>query len=390
MRLKDFDYNLPKNLIAQKPISPRDRSRLLILRRTRIRADLKIGSARTEIEHKHFYDIVDYFNKGDVLVLNNTKVFPARLIGKKKETGGKIEVFLLKTSPQTPLLIRRGEKGERWRCLIGGHGRKEKMEIEFEGVNTRRGASLRAKILKDNKDGTWLVEFNKGGKRFMDVAEKIGQVPLPPYIKRGRGMINNVPADKKNYQTVYAEKIGSVAAPTAGFHFTPKLIKEIKKKGVEIVYITLHVGLGTFAPVKTEKVEEHKMHAEWFEIKKETLEKILEAKKEKKKIFAVGTTSVRTLETVFSSHISHIGHRKKIRNKQYVIRDFSGWTDIFIYPGYKFKAVDNVITNFHLPKSTLLMLVGAFAGRSKIKRAYVEAIRRKYRFFSYGDAMLII
>ncbi|MDP2709520.1 MAG: tRNA preQ1(34) S-adenosylmethionine ribosyltransferase-isomerase QueA [bacterium] len=349
MRLQDFDYNLPKNLIAQQPLSPRDQSRLLVMAR-------KTGV----LKHKHFYDLADYLKAGDVLVLNNTKVMPARLIGKRAETGGKVEVFLLKR-------IKAGV----WQCLAGGPSRKENLSVEF-------GAGLKAEILKNNQDGSWNVKFNKSGKAFMKIVEKIGRIPLPPYIKRGR----QIKSDQKNYQTVYADdkKIGSVAAPTAGFHFTPALLKKLKKKGVQIEYVTLQVGLGTFAPVKVDDIAKHKMHSEYVEIKASAVKIIKKAKQDGRRVIAVGTTSVRTLESVF----------KGLRVTSYEARNYSCWTDIFIYPPYKFKVVDAMITNFHLPKSTLLMLISAFAGRNKIFKAYQGAIKKKYRFFSYGDAMLII
>ncbi|MDD5031694.1 MAG: tRNA preQ1(34) S-adenosylmethionine ribosyltransferase-isomerase QueA [Patescibacteria group bacterium] len=391
MRLKDFDYYLPKNLIAQKPIRPRDHSRLLLLAK-------KTG----KINHKHFYDIIDYLKPGDVLVLNNSKVMPARLIG-KKETGGKFEVFLLRKNPPAPPprqafsplrpSRRAGEDGQSsskasetglyqgeaiWRCLLGGKGRKEGLEIKFD-------QGLAGKIIKDNKDGTWEVKFNKGGKKLMKVVEKIGLTPLPPYIKRNA----RCRADNLDYQTVYADdkKIGSVAAPTAGFHFTPALLKKLESRGVQLEYVTLHVGLGTFAPVKVDDITKHKMHAEWVEADKGTISRICLAKGEGRRVIAVGTTSARTLETIFSQ----IAHRKShIANKfQDALSDYSGWTDIFIYPGYKFKVVSGLITNFHLPKSTLLMLVSALASKKNIDTAYREAIKKKYRFYSYGDAMFI-
>ncbi len=337
MKLSEFDYNLPKKLIAQEPIKPRDYSRLLLLSKN-----------NGEILHKKFYNIINYLQTGDVLVLNNSKVFPARLIG-VKPTGGKIEIFLLHKT-----------KGRGWQCLVGGRGAKVGLEIEFK-------QKLKCKIFKNNNDGTWEVIFNQPYRKMMEKITKIGLVPLPPYIKRVKKKI----ADNKNYQTVYADdkKVGSVAAPTAGFHFTPALIKELKKKGVQFEYVTLHVGLGTFLPVKTENIKKHKMHSEWFEVNKKALANIYRAKKEGRKIIAVGTTSVRTLESISGK--------------------LSGWTDIFIYPGYKFKIVDALITNFHLPKSTLLMLVSAFASKKNIKKAYKQAIKKKYRFFSYGDAMFI-
>lgn len=351
----DFDYNLPGELIAQQPVKPRDHSRLLIL-------DKKTG----QIEHRHFFDIVNYLCLGDVLVLNNSKVFPARLIGRKKNTGGKIEIFLHQNPPLS-LPLKKGERKERgeiWNCLLGGHGRKEGLEVKFR-------SGLEAKVFKNNYDGTWQVKFNKSGQIFFNAIDKIGRTPLPPYIKRKK----EFQSDKVCYQTVYADgkKVGSVAAPTAGFHFTPALIKKIKNKGVQIEYVTLHVGLGTFAPVKVKKIKDHQMHSELVEVHKRVIDNIKQAKKEKRRIIAVGTTAARTLESVFAAQ----------RYKQ------KFWTDIFIYPPYKFKAVDAMITNFHLPQSTLLMLVSAFAGKKNIDQAYREAIKNKYRFYSYGDAMLI-
>ena len=364
MKLSAFDYNLPKELIAQEPMKPRDHSRLLIL-------DKKTG----KIEHKKFYNIIEYFKKGDVLVMNNSKVFPARLIGKRKNTGGKVEVFLLKKI-----------KDKTWQCLVGGRRARAGLEIEFN-------KKLKCILKKDNKDSTWEVEFNLNNKEMMQVIEKIGKVPLPPYIKRvdSRKQIT----DSRNYQTVYADenKIGSVAAPTAGFHFTPELIKKLKKKGVQIEYITLHVGLGTFAPVKTDDITKHKMHAEYVEIEKDVLKRIIKAKKEKRRIVAVGTTSVRTLEAV-ASQFSIFTRQASTSNFQFLnnfqFKNFKKFVNIFIYPGYKFKIVDAMITNFHLPKSTLLMLVSAMAGQDNIKKAYKEAIKKKYRFYSYGDAMFIL
>ena len=358
MKLSDFDYNLPKNLIAQEPIRPRDYSRLLLL-------DRKTG----QTEHKHFYDLPDYFKKGDVLVLNNSRVFPARLIGKRKKTGGKIEVFLHKKL-----------RGSLWQCLVGGSRKREGLEVEF-----RQG--LECILEKDNEDGTWEVRFSKKADEMMESVEKIGQVPLPPYIKRFKRRptslkTSDVFSDKRDYQTIYADskKIGSVAAPTAGFHFTPGLIKKLKAKGVQFEYITLHVGLGTFAPVKEDDIKKHKMQAEYVEVKKDVIKNIARAKKEKRRIIAVGTTSVRTLEAI--SQKSHLVASKPLSG-------YSGWIDIFIYPGFKFKVVDAMITNFHLSKSTLLMLVSAFAGKQRIDKAYKEAIKKKYRFYSYGDSMLI-
>jgi len=341
MRLRDFDYHLPPELIAQQPIRPRDHSRLLLLNR-------KTG----EIKHQHFYDIINYLQSGDLLILNNSKVFPARLIGHKKNSGGQVEIFLHRQQPDNY-----------WECLLRGKI-KVGLVIDFPG-------QLQATVMEDNQDGTWRVKFNLEGKKFWSVINKIGLVPLPPYIKRNkkRG------SDQQNYQTVFADdhKIGSVAAPTAGFHFTPALLKRIKSQGVKIAFITLHVGLGTFAPVKTEKIEDHRMHSEFVEIKSQVVKDILTTKKQGGRIIAVGTTSCRSLES--------------LDLKKQSAQIF--WTNIFIYPGYRFRTVDALITNFHLPKSSLLMLVSALAGKTKIDRAYQEAISQKYRFFSYGDAMFI-
>ena len=387
MKLSNFDYNLPRALIAQEPMKPRDHSRLLLL-------DKKTG----KIEHKNFYDLPDYLEKGDVLVLNNSKVFPARLIGQRKGSGGRVEIFLLRRhethppsgKPEGPLS--RGDLREVWQCLVGGHRRKEGLIIEFNGRDEAT-SRLTAEVIGNNRDGTFDVAFNRQGKDLMNIVNRIGQTPLPPYIKRsGRDALQCVSTDDKNtYQTVYADdkKIGSVAAPTAGFHFTPGLIDKLKKKGVQFEYVTLHVGLGTFAPVKADDITKHQMHAEWVEINKETVERLNNAVKKKKRIIAVGTTSVRSLE----AFQKEIGNWKLSARGGSALRgeigNLSGWVNIFIYPGYEFRIVDAMITNFHLPKSTLLMLVSAFAGKENIFNAYDEAIRKKYRFYSYGDAMLI-
>jgi len=384
MKLSDFDYNLPKELIAQAPISPRDHSRLLVLscasggRNTNATHSNKNNEC--EIEHRYFYDIIDYLNPGDILIMNNSKVFPARLLGHKKESGGKMEVFL-----------HHHTAGKVWQCLIGGRGAKPGLEIVFE-------KKLVAKILENNHDGTWLVEFNKNKNDLFLILNKIGLMPLPPYIKRGENQESGVKNDKSDYQTVFADekKTGSVAAPTAGLHFTPALLKKIKAKGAKIDYVTLHVGLGTFAPVKIDDITKHKMHAEWVEIKKSTLENIIKAKNAGGRVITVGTTSTRAIENFFSV-IARNGSDEAIpgllrlaaASLAMTKNGYAGWVDIFIYPGYKFKIVDCLITNFHLPKSTLLMLISAFAGKDKIDQAYQVAIKQKYRFFSYGDAMFI-
>ncbi len=351
MNTSDFDYHLPPELIAQEPIRPRDRSRLLLLDKT-----------SGAIEHRHFFEIVDQLHPGDVLVLNDSKVFPARLLGHKQETGGAIEIFLHKKI-----------KSAEWECLVGGRV-KEGLKIAFPK------SVLTATILKNNQDGTWQAGFNLSGDKFWRAIERIGLVPLPPYIKRD----HKTARDKQSYQTVFADpqKIGSAAAPTAGLHFTESLLKKIKAKGVKIETVTLHVGLGTFAPVKTEKITEHKMHSEFAEISARTVRAILAAKEDGRRIVAVGTTSCRTLESADWGKFA-------AQMKSHSLKPQSFWTDIFIYPGYKFKVVDALITNFHLPKSTLLMLVSALAEKRHIDEAYKQAVSNGYRFFSYGDAMFI-
>lgn len=340
--LNDFDYHLPLDLIAQKPANPRDSARLMVL-----------DKKNKDIKHQKFLDLIKLLESGDVLVLNDSKVFPARLFGHKKETGGEVEIFLHKNFDKFT-----------WECLVGGRV-KEGLVIELT-------KNFSATLVKNNNNGTWLVEFNKEGEDFFKNVNRIGHLPLPPYIKREK----NQREDKNNYQTVYAadNKIGSVAAPTAGLHFTSRMLKKIKDKGITIEKVTLHVGLGTFAAVKTENILEHKMHSEFAAIDKATSKRLKKAKLAGRRIIAVGTTSCRTLESW--------GQAKYPDN-------FSSWTNIFIYPGYHFKTVDALITNFHLPKSTLLMLVSALAGYEFTKKAYLEAVKNKYHFFSYGDAMFI-
>ena len=343
--VSDFDYNLPKELIAQTPSEKRENSRMMVLDKN-----------SESIEHKHFYDITDYFNSNDVLVLNNTKVIPARLFG-KKETGANIEVFLLK-------LI----SGKTWQVLLNPSKRvKEEMIIKISD-------ELSAKVLTREDNGKWLVEMLYEGN-FFDILHKIGNIPLPPYIERNMTDSDLKNLDYERYQTVYAKNEGSVAAPTAGLHFTPQILEKLKNKGVQICYVTLNVGMGTFKPVKVDNVLEHKMESEEYEISSETANIIMNAKKEGKRITAVGTTTVRTLETCMQKYDEILQ----------VIDD----STLFIYPGFKFRVVDRLITNFHLPKSTLIMLVSAFAGKDFIFRAYKEAIDLKYRFYSYGDCMLI-
>lgn len=337
MKTKEFDYFLPKELIAQKPVRPRDNSRLLILEK-------KSG----KISHTRFLNLGKYLKKGDLLVLNNSRVIPARLIG-KKPTGGKIEILLLKKI-----------KGSNWQVLIKGKKIEKNLEIKF-------GKEIIGRLVKKLSEGVWQIKFNLEGKKFKEAIYKIGLAPTPPYIKR----ISNL----KEYQTIYAQKDGSVAAPTAGFHFTKRLISSLKKRGIKFEFITLHIGLGTFRPIKTERIENHKMAAEFVIINKKTAERINKIKKAGNKIIAVGTSTVRALESAV---------------KDGKIYPFRGWTNLFIKPGYKFSIVDGLITNFHLPKSTNLLLVSAFAKRKMIFRAYQEAIRKRYRFYSFGDAMLII
>ena len=340
MKVEEFNYELPEELIAQTPIEKRDESRLMVLNRE-----------KQTIEHKTFKDIINYLEPEDCLVRNNTKVIPARLYG-KKATGAKIEFLLLNRI-----------EGDIWECIVRpGHKLKPGTEVEFgDGI-------LKATILDVMEGGTRKVAFQYEGI-FNEILDKIGLMPLPPYIHESL-------KEKDRYQTVYAKYEGSAAAPTAGLHFTEDLFNEIKEKGVEIANVTLHVGIGTFRPVKVENVEEHHMHSEHFYIKQEDADKINKAKQNGKRIIAVGTTSCRVLET--------------IADEKGMVKPTEGDTQIFIYPGYSFKCLDGLITNFHLPQSTLLMLVSALAGKDYIMRAYTEAVKEKYRFFSFGDAMLIL
>ena len=341
MNLHDFYYELPEELIAQEPIKERDMSRLLVLNR-------KDGT----LEHKIFHDIVDYLNEGDCLVLNNSRVIPARLYGIKEGTGAKMEFVLLK----------RVDK-DKWETLVKP-GRRAPIGSKFIFGN----GELKCTIIDHTDAGGRIIEFEYEGI-FEEILDKLGQMPLPPYIKKKL-------TDKERYQTVYSKVEGSAAAPTAGLHFTKELLKKIQDKGVKLAYVTLHVGLGTFRPVKTERIEDHNMHSEFYVIDDETADIINSTRKAGKRIIAVGTTSVRTLETAAD-------------DKGFVSAK-SGWTNIFIYPGYKFKIIDCLITNFHLPESTLIMLVSALAGRETILNAYKVAVENKYRFFSFGDAMLIL
>ena len=340
MKITEFDYELPENLIAQVPIEKRDESRLMVLDRK-----------NKTIEHKIFKDIIDYLEPGDCLVRNNTKVIPARIYG-KKETGAKVEFLLLNNI-----------EGDIWETIVRpGNKLHAGTKVIFgDGI-------LTAEIIETMPGGTRKVNFSYNGI-FNEILDKIGLMPLPPYIHEDL-------KDNDRYQTVYAKYEGSAAAPTAGLHFTPELLKKIEEKGVKIANVTLHVGIGTFRPVKEENVEDHEMHVEHFYIKQEDVEKINETKKNGKRVIAVGTTSCRVLETIASEDNG-------------MVKETEGDTKIFIYPGYKFKCIDGLITNFHLPKSTLLMLVSALAGKDYILKAYNEAVKEKYKFFSFGDAMFI-
>lgn len=339
MRTEDFDYYLPEDLIAQHPSDKRDEARMMVL-------DKKTG----EICDKYFYNVIDYLNPGDVLVMNDTRVIPARLFGHREGKDESIEVFLLHNI-----------EGKKWEVLVRP-GKKMKI-----GTEVIFSDELSARVIDIKEDGNRVVEFSYEGI-FNEILDKLGNVPLPPYIKEKL-------KDPEEYQTVYSKNPGSVAAPTAGLHFTKDLLKRIEEKGVKLAFLTLNVGLGTFRPVNEEDITDHKMHSEFYTLNKETADIINNAKKNNKKIIAVGTTSIRTLESVY----------KKCRE----IREDSGWTDIFIYPGFEYKVVDSVITNFHLPKSTLIMLVAAFTSKDIILNAYNYAVKEKYRFFSFGDCMLI-
>lgn len=340
MERKDFYYDLPEELIAQRPIEKRDQSRLMIL-------DKRSG----ELSHNRFYDILDNLHEGDCLVLNNSRVLPARLFGKRMPGGGAVEVVLLKD---------RGD--DVWECLTRpGRKTKEGTELSFGD------GELTAVVTGAVEGGNKLLKFNYKGI-FLEVLDRLGKMPLPPYIHEEL-------EDRERYQTVYSKENGSAAAPTAGLHFTNELLKKIEDKGVKIAYITLHVGLGTFRPVKADNIEDHEMHAEFCTITAEAAELINSTKAAGGRIVAVGTTSCRTLES-----------RADENGK---LSEYSGWTNIFIYPGYKFKCIDALITNFHLPESTLVMLVSALAGREHVLNAYKEAIKEGYRFFSFGDAMFV-
>jgi S-adenosylmethionine:tRNA ribosyltransferase-isomerase len=345
VKVSDFDYYLPPELIAQYPAPRREQSRLLVLHRD-----------SEEIEHRLFPAVVEYLEPGDVLVLNETKVFPARLRGRRKDTGGPIEILLLKE--KEPLV---------WEALVRP-GRRFRAGVKIIFGN----GELEAEVRQQAEGGVRILKFYENSvPSFWEKVFRLGEVPLPPYIRR---KVEDL--DKERYQTVYARFLGSVAAPTAGLHFSSELLERIQAKGVRLVFLVLHVGLGTFQPVKVDEVEKHKMHSEFWKIESQAASVINEAKRLGKRIIAVGTTVVRALETA--------------AEESGYLKPGEGWTRLFIYPGYRFRIIDGLITNFHLPRSTLLMLVCAFAGREAVLRAYQEAVALKYRFFSYGDAMLII
>ncbi len=339
MKTTDFFYELPEELIAQTPIERRDTSRLLLLNRY-----------TGEVEHKHFYDLIDELRPGDCLVMNDSRVLPARLLG-RVPTGGAVEVLLLND-----------KGGDVWECLVRP-GKKMRVGAEASFGN----GELTCRVVGDAEGGNRLIHFTYEGI-FLEVLDRLGKMPLPPYIHEEL-------QDAERYQTVYAKELGSAAAPTAGLHFTPELLQKIAKKGIKLVYLTLHVGLGTFRPVKEENIEAHEMHAEFCVISPEAADVINETKASGGRVVCVGTTSCRTLESAADDD----GR----------IKAWSGWTNIFIYPGYRFKCMDALVTNFHLPESTLIMLVSAFAGRENVLNAYAEAVRERYRFFSFGDAMFI-
>lgn len=340
MLLSEFDYDLPESFIAQTPCEPRDHSKLLIL-------DSQTG----RIEHKIFYQLKEYLKPGDTIIFNDTKVIPARLIGTKDETGAKIEVFLLSR-----------KTGDEWEALVKP-GKKARV-----GAKINFGEELSCEIIENTDFGGRIVKFHYEGI-FEEILDRLGETPLPPYIHEKL-------QDKERYQTVYAKERGSAAAPTAGLHFTKEMLTDLKEKGINLGFVTLHVGLGTFRPVNVEKIEEHQMHREYYSLPKETADLINLTKQRGNRVIAIGTTAIRTLESA--------------SEKKDFIEAKSGWTDIFIYPGYEFKIVDALVTNFHLPKSTLLMLISAFSGKENIFHAYEEAKKHKYRFFSFGDAMFLL
>lgn len=342
MKKSDFYYNLPEELIAQTPVTPRDHSRLMVV-------DRESGA----ITHRHFYNLCDILQKGDLLVMNDSRVLPARLYGEKVDNGTFIEFLLLE------------QKGDKLWEIICRPGKKAKVGTKF----SFGGGKLLAEVVEVKPDGNRIVQFSCDGN-FYTVLDEIGQMPLPPYITKKL-------EDKERYQTVYSRELGSAAAPTAGLHFTKEMLQALREKGVETTFVTLHVGLGTFRPVKEDDVLQHKMHSEHYHLPQETVDKILQTKQNGGRVIAVGTTSCRTLEAVATEHDGKL-----------VAAD--GYTDIFIYPGYQFKVLDGLVTNFHLPESTLIMLVSALLGYEKTMHAYDVAVNERYRFFSFGDAMCIL
>lgn len=341
MKKSQFYYDLPKELIAQTPIEPRDHSKMMVLSRK-----------DNTIEHKYFYDFIDYLNPGDCLILNNTRVLPARMYGVKKDTGAVVEFLLLNNLGN-----------DRWETITGP-GKRAKVDAEF----TFGDGILTCKIEEVLENGNRIAKFSYEASNIYEVLDKVGEMPLPHYITEKL-------EDKERYQTVYSKELGSAAAPTAGLHFTDEVMAKIQEKGIKIGYVTLHVGIGTFRPVKAENIEDHEMHSEHYQIPKETADLINETKKNSGRVVAVGTTCCRTLESVMQS--------------QGEMKEFDDWTNIFIYPGYKFKCIDALLTNFHLPESTLIMLVSALYDRERILEAYNTAVKEKYRFFSFGDCMFI-
>ncbi len=341
MKKSHFYYDLPKELIAQTPIEPRDHSKMMVLSRK-----------NNTVEHKHFYDFIDYLNPGDCLILNNTRVLPARMYGVKKDSGAIVEFLLLNNLGN-----------DRWETITGP-GKKAKVDAEFsfgDGI-------LSCKIEEVLENGNRIAKFSYDASNIYEILDKVGEMPLPHYITEKLD-------DKERYQTVYSKELGSAAAPTAGLHFTDDIMAKIQEKGIKIGYVTLHVGIGTFRPVKAENIEDHEMHSEHYQIPKETADLINETKRSGGRVVAVGTTCCRTLESVMKS--------------QGEMKEFDDWTNIFIYPGYKFKCIDALLTNFHLPESTLIMLVSALYDRERILEAYNTAVKEKYRFFSFGDCMFI-
>ncbi len=378
MEVKDFYYDLPEELIAQDPLEKRDESRFMVIHRD-----------TGEIEHRKFHDIIEYLNPGDCLVINDTKVIPARLLGEKEETGAAIEVLLLKDASERYAELAKSEKNTRiWECLVKpGKKMKPGARVVFGKDEVTGEALLSAEVIDTVEEGNRIIRFEYDGI-WEEVLDKLGEMPLPPYITHKL-------QDKTRYQTVYAKNEGSAAAPTAGLHFTSELLKEIEDKGIKIARLTLHVGLGTFRPVKVEKIEDHHMHTEYYELTQEAADIINETRAKGGRVISVGTTSTRTLETIGTLqglHKNESAVTSDVKSDSFLqeIKPASGWTNIFIYPGYEFKVVDSLITNFHLPESTLIMLVSAFYNRDDVMAAYEEAVKERYRFFSFGDAMMLI